>query len=70
MIEQGQGVILNASSIVGIYGNFGQTNYAASKFASSASPRPGAASSAPRASRQRRGAGFVETPILATIPTT
>jgi 3-oxoacyl-[acyl-carrier protein] reductase len=32
MIEQGSGVILNASSVVGIYGNFGQTNYAASKF--------------------------------------
>ena len=32
MIEQERGVILNASSVVGIYGNFGQTNYAASKF--------------------------------------
>ncbi|MBV9403880.1 MAG: SDR family oxidoreductase [Acidobacteriaceae bacterium] len=31
MIEAGGGVILNASSIVGIYGNFGQTNYVASK---------------------------------------
>jgi len=32
MLMQQSGVILNASSIVGIYGNFGQTNYAASKF--------------------------------------
>jgi len=32
MMEQQSGVVLNASSIVGIYGNFGQTNYAASKF--------------------------------------
>ncbi|MBX3650778.1 MAG: 3-oxoacyl-ACP reductase FabG [Burkholderiales bacterium] len=32
MLEQQSGVILNASSIVGLYGNFGQTNYAASKF--------------------------------------
>jgi len=32
MIERKSGAILNASSIVGIYGNFGQTNYAASKF--------------------------------------
>lgn len=32
MLEQGSGSILNASSIVGIYGNFGQTNYAATKF--------------------------------------
>jgi 3-oxoacyl-[acyl-carrier protein] reductase len=31
MIASGGGVILNASSIVGLYGNFGQTNYAATK---------------------------------------
>jgi 3-oxoacyl-[acyl-carrier protein] reductase len=31
MIRQGGGVILNASSVVGLYGNFGQTNYAATK---------------------------------------
>ena len=33
MIEQGYGRILNASSVVGLYGNFGQTNYVATKFA-------------------------------------
>jgi 3-oxoacyl-[acyl-carrier protein] reductase len=31
MIQARRGVILNASSIVGLYGNFGQTNYAATK---------------------------------------
>ncbi|MFY9793489.1 MAG: 3-oxoacyl-ACP reductase FabG [Candidatus Sulfotelmatobacter sp.] len=31
MIRGGGGAILNASSIVGLYGNFGQTNYAAAK---------------------------------------
>jgi len=31
MIAGGGGVILNASSVVGLYGNFGQTNYAATK---------------------------------------
>jgi 3-oxoacyl-[acyl-carrier protein] reductase len=31
MIKQGSGVVLNASSVVGLYGNFGQTNYAATK---------------------------------------
>lgn len=31
MIEQGGGVILSASSVVGLYGNFGQTNYSATK---------------------------------------
>lgn len=33
MIAQKSGVILNASSVVGLYGNFGQTNYVASKSA-------------------------------------
>lgn len=33
MKEQGNGRIISASSIVGIYGNFGQTNYVASKSA-------------------------------------
>ncbi len=31
MIEAGGGVILSASSVVGLYGNFGQTNYSATK---------------------------------------
>ncbi|MCX6628784.1 MAG: 3-oxoacyl-ACP reductase FabG [Candidatus Solibacter sp.] len=31
MIQGGGGVILNASSVVGVYGNFGQTNYVATK---------------------------------------
>ncbi len=31
MIRNGSGVILNASSVEGLYGNFGQTNYAATK---------------------------------------
>ncbi len=31
MVKQGGGVILNASSVVGLYGNFGQTNYVATK---------------------------------------
>jgi 3-oxoacyl-[acyl-carrier protein] reductase len=33
MIRQGAGVILNISSVVGLYGNFGQTNYVATKSA-------------------------------------
>lgn len=31
MIAQGGGVVLSTSSVVGLYGNFGQTNYAATK---------------------------------------
>ena len=33
MIKAGRGVVLNASTVVGLYGNFGQTNYAATKAA-------------------------------------
>src|SRR5579871_4286811 len=33
MIAGGGGVVLNASSVVGLYGNFGQTNYIATKAA-------------------------------------
>ncbi|SHE64966.1 3-oxoacyl-[acyl-carrier-protein] reductase [Caloramator proteoclasticus] len=32
MVDQGGGVILNATSVVGLYGNYGQTNYAATKW--------------------------------------
>jgi 3-oxoacyl-[acyl-carrier protein] reductase len=31
MVARGRGAIVNASSIVGVYGNFGQSNYVASK---------------------------------------
>jgi len=31
MYEQGKGVVVNLSSVVGVYGNIGQTNYAATK---------------------------------------
>jgi len=31
MIKQNGGVVLNATSVVGLYGNFGQTNYVATK---------------------------------------
>ena len=36
MIAGGGGVVLSASSVVGLYGNFGQTNYVATKAGSSA----------------------------------
>lgn len=32
MIKQGKGKIITTTSVVGLYGNIGQTNYAASKF--------------------------------------
>ena len=32
MLEASSGAVVNASSVVGLYGNFGQTNYSATKF--------------------------------------
>jgi len=69
MVGQGSGVILNASSVVGIYGNFGQTNYAASKFGVIGFTKTWSRELGPKGVRVNAVApGFVETPILATIP--
>jgi len=69
MVGQGSGVILNASSVVGIYGNFGQTNYAASKFGVIGFTKTWSRELGPKGIRVNAVApGFVETPILATIP--
>lgn len=69
MVEQGSGVILNASSVVGIYGNFGQTNYAASKFGVIGFTKTWSRELGPKGIRVNAVApGFVETPILSTIP--
>lgn len=69
MVAQGSGVILNASSVVGIYGNFGQTNYAASKFGVIGFTKTWARELGPKGVRVNAVApGFVETPILSTIP--
>ena len=69
MVQQGSGVILNASSIVGIYGNFGQTNYAASKFGVIGMVKTWARELGRKGVRANAVCpGFVETPILGTIP--
>jgi len=69
MLEQGAGVILNASSVVGIYGNFGQTNYAATKFGVIGFTKTWSRELGPKGIRVNAVApGFIETPILATIP--
>jgi 3-oxoacyl-[acyl-carrier protein] reductase len=69
MVEQGSGVILNASSVVGIYGNFGQTNYAAAKFGVIGFTKTWSRELGPKGIRVNAVApGFIETPILATIP--
>lgn len=69
MIAQGGGVILNASSIVGVYGNFGQTNYAASKFAVIGMAKTWAKELGRKGIRANAVApGFIDTPILAPMP--
>ncbi|MBP6853677.1 MAG: SDR family NAD(P)-dependent oxidoreductase, partial [Rhodoferax sp.] len=69
MIEQGEGVILNASSVVGVYGNYGQTNYAATKAGVIGFTKTWSRELGPKGIRVNAVApGFVETPILATVP--
>ncbi len=69
MVAQGSGVILNASSVVGIYGNFGQTNYAASKFGVIGFTKTWSRELGPKGVRVNAVApGFIQTPILASMP--
>ncbi|HAL38693.1 MAG TPA: 3-oxoacyl-ACP reductase, partial [Polaromonas sp.] len=69
MTAQGKGVILNASSVVGIYGNFGQTNYAASKFGVIGFTKTWSRELGPKGVRVNAVApGFITTPLLSTVP--
>lgn len=69
MIRAGGGVILNASSIVGIYGNFGQTNYAAAKAGVIAFTRTWSRELGKYNIRVNAIApGFIATELIRTIP--
>jgi 3-oxoacyl-[acyl-carrier protein] reductase len=69
MVKQQSGVILNASSIVGLYGNFGQTNYAASKFGVIGMMKTWARELGRKGIRANAVCpGFIATSILSTIP--
>src|SRR3979409_2368623 len=69
MLEQGSACILNASSIVGIYGNFGQTNYAAAKFAVIGMMKTWARELGRKGIRANAVCpGFIATPILKGMP--
>ena len=69
MIRQAYGRILNASSVVGIYGNFGQTSYVASKAAVIGMTRVWARELGPRGITVNAVApGFIGTEILRGMP--
>jgi len=69
MLAQQSGVILTTSSIVGLYGNFGQTNYAASKFAVIGMTKTWAKELGRKGIRANAVCpGFVATPILKQMP--
>jgi NAD(P)-dependent dehydrogenase (short-subunit alcohol dehydrogenase family) len=68
MVAQASGVILNDSSVVGLYGNFGQTNYAAAKFGVIGFTKTGRRELGPKGVRVNAVApGFIDTPILASM---
>lgn len=69
MVEQGSGSIMNASSIVGLYGNFGQSNYAATKGGVIAMTYTWSVELGPKGVRVNAVApGFTRTPMIETVP--
>jgi 3-oxoacyl-[acyl-carrier protein] reductase len=69
MLEQKAGVILNTSSIVGLTGNFGQTNYAAAKAGVIGMVKTWARELGPKGIRANAVCpGFISTDIIKSIP--
>lgn len=69
MLDQGEGVILNASSIVGLYGNIGQTNYAATKWGVIGMTKTWAKELGPKGIRVNAVApGFTKTRMVESVP--
>lgn len=69
MLGQRSGSIINASSVVGLYGNFGQSNYSASKFGVIGLTKTWARELGSKGIRVNTVCpGFVATEILNSIP--
>lgn len=71
MMEAGEGSIVSISSIVGLDGNIGQTNYAASKGGIVAMTRGWAREFARKGAKVRVNAvspGYTRTPMIETVP--
>lgn len=69
MIEQGSGSIINTSSVVGLYGNFGQTNYVATKSGLIGMTKVWARELGRKGIRVNAVApGFIATEMIETIP--
>jgi 3-oxoacyl-[acyl-carrier protein] reductase len=69
MIAGGGGAIINAASIVGLYGNFGQTNYVAAKAGVIGMTKTWARELGPNNIRVNAVApGFTATEMIATVP--
>ncbi len=69
MLAQGAGSIISISSIVGLYGNFGQTNYAAAKAGVIGMTKTWAKELGRKGIRANALCpGFIATPILASMP--
>ena len=71
MVAQGQGSIVNISSVVGEYGNVGQTNYAATKAGVIAMAKSWAKEFARKGAKVRVNAlapGYINTDMMKTVP--
>jgi 3-oxoacyl-[acyl-carrier protein] reductase len=69
MMNQGNGVIINTSSIVGLFGNIGQTNYAATKAGLIGMTKTLAKELGKKGIRVNAVApGFIMTPMTSNVP--